>query len=90
METKNSHGLFKDLIKHIREEKEARMAFFYSIFYFVFITILLVFGFRAPAQTPAHFKYQAKVVKLSASPPGPGALMKKTITSVPAFGSSQK
>ena len=68
MET-NNHGLFKDLIKHIKEEKEARMAFFYSVFYFIFIAILLVFGSRAWAQTPAHFNREAKAVGLKINLP---------------------
>jgi hypothetical protein len=68
METKN-HGLFKDLIKHIKEEKEARMAFLYSVFYFVFIAILLVFGSRAWAQTPAYFSREARAVELKINPP---------------------
>jgi len=69
METKNSHGLFKDLFKHIKEEKEARMAFLYSVSYFIFIVVLLIFGFRSPAQTPVHFNREVKIIKLN-SPPG--------------------
>jgi hypothetical protein len=54
METIHIKDQVKDLIQKIREKKEARMAFFYSVFYFVFITALLVFGTTGRAQTPSE------------------------------------
>lgn len=42
-------------IQYIKRKKEARLAIFYSVFYFVFITLLLFFGTRAGAQTPGIY-----------------------------------
>lgn len=40
-------------LSYFKRKKEARMTLIYSVSYFVFITLLFVFGSVARAQTPA-------------------------------------
>jgi hypothetical protein len=63
METKNLKSNIKHLIKDIKEKREAMMAFIYSISYFVFITLLLVFGSTARAQGISNRPGEAKSTK---------------------------
>jgi hypothetical protein len=48
MEKKRS---FRKYINYFRRKKEARMSIFYTVFYFVFITVLLLFGTTSRGQS---------------------------------------
>ena len=53
---KKKRGI-KQYIHYLQRKKEARLSVFYAVFYFVFITVLLIFGTKSHAQTPGiYFK----------------------------------
>jgi hypothetical protein len=47
-------------INYIRRTKEAKMALFYSVFYFVFITLLLTYGTIMGAKTQDNYHIKNK------------------------------